>query len=628
MYLLELAAQNVGGLSPTVRVALKPGYLVLQPPGGGQAPLGGLLLALCYPDGRGGDAVFAAQGQRAEVGITVLGNDQNTYRVLRELGGPGSLSRLNKASGTWEVVTEDSADMAQFLRGQAGFPSRGTFEQLFAFSASQLPSRRPKKGVPLGASGPKPSLATTLPSAMAVSAASDVAAAEEKARQLEEELRTSKEVDELQFKLDGIASQIFELESKLQGGEGLRTALEAALREHERAPSPEQFNLPADIVQRAEQYPQLEQRRDELLARLDAEAPAEQEPHVPYVEPLTKDQKFLGAMAAGILFLGAGLFMEGAARYVALLDIPAFSFAALLALRFVDDKEHAQKTTRRGGMREKREKKIRDDFEADARVVKDALSRTSVHSPSELVELFSQKALLLQRVEEYRQQLEAFEQDPEYQGALEASAQLKAQQEAMNEELTQKGAYVRDAREVERELGRVRESIQLAKAGPAPAAAAAPAAAPAPGEPVEDLAPLLLSNCTDLLQTDVPTLATAVKDRIAQYLAALTDRRLVGVEFDTTGKATAVNAQGQRVPATSLAPRDADILYLATRLTLIERVSARQKLPFLIEDALPVDDAKHALMARMVKHIGTLTQVVHVTSLPPYLQASDAQLAL
>src|SRR5438477_2564230 len=122
MVLLELAAANVRGFS-SGRFALRPGYLALKPPQPGQVPLAGVITPLAFSDGRGGDAIYLAAGQKAgKAGLTILGNDQTTYRLVRELGGAGALHRLNKASGAFEVITEDANEAAQFLRTQVGFP--------------------------------------------------------------------------------------------------------------------------------------------------------------------------------------------------------------------------------------------------------------------------------------------------------------------------------------------------------------------------------------------------------------------------------------------------------------------------------------------------------------------------
>jgi len=209
MVLLELAGQSVRGMSPAVRAALKPGYLVLKPPSGEPASLGALLTALFFADGRGGDSSFLAPGQKAgKAGVTVLGNDQITYRVVRELGGPGALHKLDRATQKFALVTEDPAEIVQSLRASAGLPTRTSFEQLFTLSPAQLPSRRAAKPRPSGLIAPK----AQLTAAQGPSAASDVVGASAKLKELERELALSKQIDQVQFKLDGISSQVFELE--------------------------------------------------------------------------------------------------------------------------------------------------------------------------------------------------------------------------------------------------------------------------------------------------------------------------------------------------------------------------------------------------------------------------------
>src|SRR5919197_3277757 len=96
MYFLDLATQGVRGFSPNARVALYPGYLVLQPRGSEPIPFSALATALLYADG-GMDASLRVEGVKiAKVAMMLQGNDSVTYRLVRELGGSGSLQRLNK----------------------------------------------------------------------------------------------------------------------------------------------------------------------------------------------------------------------------------------------------------------------------------------------------------------------------------------------------------------------------------------------------------------------------------------------------------------------------------------------------------------------------------------------------
>ncbi len=612
MILVEIAAQGVRGFSASSRIPLKPGYWLLKPPTATAVPLCALASAILHSDGRGGDAAFVAPGApKGKTAFTLLGNDSQTYRLLRELGGAGGLHKLDKAAGKFELVSEDSTEVAQFLKSQVGVPPKTAFEALFCLTPAQLPTLRPKpKGKGKAAEKPK----AALPSAAAVEAASDVGAARAKLAELEQELALSKEVGEIQFKLDGLSSQAFELEQNLQSTEALKSKLKEGEAAYEAAPTPESLQLPADIVSRLERYPQMVAKRDEALAKLGAEREGTDDfvaPSAP--EPLWRETRFLAGAGAGAAALLLGAVLSGWAKYIALLDIPAFGFSALVALQYVDSLQGSKKASHKGGRIEAREKKIRDQFKQEADDVQRAIQKLGVESHQEALDLLSRKQLLGQKIEELRAEVQKLELDPQFAAASAEYQRIKAEQEALNAQLLERGgSYFRDAREVERDISRTRESIQLAERGGGAAPQAAGADAAAPGEPLEDPTPAMLALAADLFTTDVAGVAALVKDRAAQYLAALTDKRFQGLDFERDGK-VAVLAGGKRLAAGELAGRDLDVVYVSLRLTLLEKYSAKFKVPVLIDDGPYVDEAKLPLLGRMLKHLGTITQVLHVT---------------
>src|ERR1700722_16023813 len=103
MYLLASAAQGVRHFPPTVRASLKPGYLLLKPPTSSLPPIGSLTVACLYPDGRGSESSFLTPGRKTgKVSYTLVGGEQGTYRMVRELGGAGALQKLNKVAQGFE----------------------------------------------------------------------------------------------------------------------------------------------------------------------------------------------------------------------------------------------------------------------------------------------------------------------------------------------------------------------------------------------------------------------------------------------------------------------------------------------------------------------------------------------
>ncbi|HME90986.1 MAG TPA: chromosome segregation protein SMC, partial [Myxococcaceae bacterium] len=108
MHIIELAANGVRGFSPGSRLEMGTGYVVLTPSSVVPVPLAGLLGSLLFPDGRGAEVAYQAPGQRGTVTLFFQGNDQGTYRLLRELGGAGVLHRVELATDQSELITDDS----------------------------------------------------------------------------------------------------------------------------------------------------------------------------------------------------------------------------------------------------------------------------------------------------------------------------------------------------------------------------------------------------------------------------------------------------------------------------------------------------------------------------------------
>jgi hypothetical protein len=628
MHFVEVAVQNVRGFTAQGRFPLKQGYLVLKPPATDVSPLAGLSLSLLYSDGRGEDSKFVASGQKSgKAAFTFIGQDNLTYRLLRELGGSGTLHKQSVPGQPAELVSDDAAEIAQYLRSQAGLPARSTFEQVYCLMPGQMPSRRPRPRISRPGDPKRPSLTSgpQLASNQAVQPAEDIPAAEARVKELEQELRRSREVDELQFKLDGLNSQLFEVERKLNSTEGLKVAIRDAENAWNAAPTPASLGLPADILARVERYPKVVAKKDDALARLNAEREQEAAAVPAAVEPLKTNRLFWAGIGAGSLFLLLGIILSVALentawRYMVLLDIPAFGWAAMLALRYVDDLSKTTSVRSKEGMFAAREKKILEEFDAEAAPVRKAVKALELESHEDLPAVFERKALLEQKVNELREQLAAMEASPDFVAAAGQRDETKQGIEELNAQISKIGTYVRDVREVEREMARTKESIALAKAPPP--ASAGPVGGPA--EPLEDPSPVLMKQAADIFAVDIPTVSGQLRDRCNQYLTALTDRRYQGVDWDIEGRGFVI-AAGRQVPVGEIPPRDLDMYYLALRMTVVEKASAKVKYPFVLEHPFAgMDEVKLPLVGRMLKHLGTLTQVLHVTAHPGFAQLADS----
>lgn len=609
MLLLELAVQSVRGFSPSVRVALKPGFVVLKSPTDAPAPVAHLISSLCYPDGKGHDAQLLAPGQKTgKAGVSFQANDNGVWRLVKELGGQGSLHKLNLATRQYEVVTQDAAEMQSTLRAQVGLPPRATFEAIFTMTAAQFPTRR--------ASGKVEKLKKK--------AGLDAAVEESKLKGLRQELAKAKEAGELQYRLDGLTSDVYRLESKQKALDEKQAELDGARAELAAAPTPDKLGAPADIVDRVRRLPEEKKRNAEAVRRVMDEKDEAGYGAASRVPPVWSDTRFLAAMFGGIAMVAIGALTEGALHYAALFAIAPFSFAALLALRYIEELQSEARKGSKGDIYDLRIKKLQEEFIAYEAQVNDVMEAVGAATRDEFYAAMEKPETLQTKVAELEVQYAQLQADPENADLPDRIATLRAEADALNQRLLEEGGgagYARSEMEIQKDIQRAEEVLERAR-NPEDAFGLATH----PTEHHEDPTPPLMVLACDLFQTDTLTLWGQLRDRTVQYLTALADRRYHGAELEKDGHAY-VHAPGRKVPVTELVGKDLDLWYLALRLTLAEKYSARARVPVVVEDGLNgvVDDPKLPLLNRMLKHLGTLTQVVHVVGAKRDSQADEGQ---
>jgi hypothetical protein len=577
----------------------------------------GLTSELCFPDGRGGDARYAAAdgGSTSKAALWIVGRDKATYRILRELGRSGALHRVNPATRGHDLVTEEPTEMAQFLRAQVGFPPRGRYETLFTFTAGQLPSKRPKRSAGPAARSGGPGLASAPETPI------DPAQAKARLAELEKEMAISSEVERLQFRADGVSAQVFQLETKVKAVQALEQELAEAKRGLQQAPTVEGLGLIPDILERSKGFSALVAKVDETFARLEAERQVDVVKS-PTATPLQHDARFWAGMALGAAALFTGATLTGSWKYIALVDIPAFGLAALVALKRVEDLQWAELAVRRGDRLGDRERQVREQFETDAQPVRNAMSILGVEQPHEIVLALEEHGRWAEKVSDLEKRLQQARMNPEYVAASTQLAELRAEQEALNAKLAEKGSYVRDAHDVEREMARMREAL-----APQPrriSSPGVPAAQSADG--LDDFTPGLMNAAADLLTTDVASLAARIGERCAQYLSVLTDRRVEGLQITPDGQGLA-RVGGKQIPVGQVSAQDVDWVWLSLRLTLLERLVSAEPMPILLEDmATGMDEGRLPMLGRMLKALGGATQVLHVTAHPVFASTSEGSL--
>ncbi len=619
MLYLEFAAQGIRGVAPPGgRATLRPGYNVLAADG---PALARLLRALLHPSPQDGEELARLQGPAnsgpVRAGLTLVGDDRVTYRLVRDFATGCQLHRFEPEKRAFVPVSQDLAEIAGLLRSPIGVPSLERFGALLMLSVAELPS---KAGGALAATPSLPAAARQVLSGEA---------ARKRLEELRGELERARVAEKLQGKLDLAQSRLFKLEEALKSGQRVKEAGAAAAAERAALrPVADAVAALGDPQARFAAWEKSEGKRQEAEGRIAAERVAIEEAQARGAPaPPWKGPPFLAGVAAGLALLLLGqLAGDSDLRYLSLLDIPAFGWSGWLLLRWIDAQETWGRLARRGRVIDAWETKVRAQFARDAGPVSDALQALGLRQVTELKEALERLAAADQAVVEARQLQVEWESDAQTTDALAERSRVEEEMKELEGRLSdQAGGFVRDVQAVEAELARVEAEAALpAPAAPARVAAPPPsrplAAAPG-GEPLRGL----LERAAAELGGSPPSVARALSAKASQAVAAFTLNRLTGVSADDRGNVQVLSG-GRPVPAMTLPPAERDMVYLALKLALLEQALAGGKSVGIVEDTFSGhSDGVRRAAGRLLKALARPGQLLHATTDPAFREAADHQ---
>ena len=571
-----------------------------------------LLEALFYPDPRDVDALPRPSGSAATVslraGLTLVGNDRVTYRLVRDFQGIAQLHRFDPEKRSFALVASDLGEIAAFLQKTAGVPPSPRLAALLSLSAAELPSKQ---------GGPGMGGAATLPARSGLNAEQ----AAKRIAQLREEFQKAQVAEKLQAELDENQHRAFKVEELLKGGaqaeEGLAKA-RAARAELE--PVAAALSSLGDVDARLAAFEKATARRDEALARVSSERAALEEAEaLGAPRPFWRNPSFWAGLLAGalsaVLFAAAGA-ASPTLRVLMVLAVPCFGWSAWVALRYIGALEDWERRARRRRVVDDWSQKVEAQYARDAAEVQAAITAAGVQNLAELREAVSRLADAGAVVAEWQRRLSEWEATPEASGARAERARLEEQRVALEARLADEvGGFVRDVRSIQGEIQRLEAEV----AAPAPVARRPVAPVRTAGEPLR----ALLERAAAELGSSPSGAGRSLSTKASQALAGLSFQRLSAVQVDDRGGLHAV-VGGRQAPAASLPPADRDLVYLAVKLALLEQSLQGTKTVAVVDDAFAsLSDGSRRFAARLLKQIARGAQVLHATSDAVFREAAD-----
>lgn len=139
-----------------------------------------------------------------------------------------------------------------------------------------------------------------------------------------------------------------------------------------------------------------------------------------------------------------------------------------------------------------------------------------------------------------------------------------------------------------------------------------------------------MERADDMFCLGVERLGAQIAARLGQMVGAFTEQRYRQVSFGGRGELSLGEAAtGRMVPFLMLAPADKDVAFLALKFALLEARAKSSPLPIVLDDPFVVmPELKHPLALKMLKYMGSVTQVLHLTATASFAAQADTRIDL
>jgi len=564
--LTELLFQKVKDLPGEGQLSLKSGYVAVV------SKASSLRVALTAPVCPAPDDPkrLADGAGPTRVGVGLVSGEGKSYRLLRELGGSRQLLRFDAATKKFAEVTEDQLEIDSFLRVECGMPPGDAYTGFFVLEINELPSLRGK----------------------AAAAASEAYVDQPRVRALKEELEMTKKFEATQDRLFKVAQRLHDLKVLAQKLKDAEADLAAVQDELKRSPwSPEEIK---DLTAKASRVKEDLKKRDDALADI-----AKKRQKAAQTLPPPPESVWTSGWFYGGLLLGAGI--DALAFVLRRPPIAGYALVPFLApliviLRWIEGDEGDKQAATYAQELKERELKIKKDYEVEQAQLKSAMRTARVDSPVDLLAMFKDRELVVKRREVALAKLQKLKLEPEVSRLTVEIPLLETEKAKLEDQVHQTG-FSRPIGEIEADLKHAM-GLSTLKNGTA--------------LPEWEVPRELISRAAELLNLGVDELWSQLPARLTSYLQALTDRRVVAGKPDEKGALILSAPDGRSGSYMTLPPPLRDLVYVGLRLALLERVAGYKRLPVVVDDAFGILEApKRALIGKMLKGIGTQTQVIH-----------------
>ena len=630
MFLVELVLQGVRGIRNLSRLRFRSGFnFVAAGNEAGKTTAVDTMQRLLYPSNQDGLAemlVSKYTPDTSRAALVMQADDTAYYRIIEDFTKRTvNLSKYNTPTKDFILMHKDWDSAVQFMTGLTSGLSEEDYARIFIFRRDHS-----SEGLVVSASADVSALrAAGRPSAPSASGGK---AAENKTKlaELRETMKKAEEAADAEYRAQSARLALDDIKKKLASLDEInqkKNATEATLGGLKGCE-----NLPENLSELIETYEQRQRKKladaDELNKEL--EGLKMQLAGIPTVNLVT-DKMFLAGAALGALSILAGVFVLTSEQALYFPVGVLVSLGLMAFAWYIGSRKNARRRTlmREAESLEQNIADLEKQFDQDGAAIRACMKAINSSTPAELKE----KAENYRYVLSMRSDIE--EQRKRILGDLTPEVlqqEFSKQQEEALELEQAAGALAQfniDTYSIKQDIERLEaESDPGASWDFGVGAAAEPPLqldVPAAGGRQAGFQ-AELGIASRISGTEMETLFTAVEAAAQRNLSMATAGRYVKILLDRNdGSLTLVAKDDSEAGYADLSHGTRDLVYFCLRTGIVEALSGKRRLPFILDDSLAAfDPVRQKAACQILRSLGARTQVILFSSNPAPRLESDA----
>lgn len=458
--------------------------------------------------------------------------------------------------------------------------------------------------------------------------------------QLQDELTLVEQIDQIQFQVDGLQSQVFEIENKLKEIKVIDEKIAGIDKELDKLKAVE--NMPAGIDSKVKSLKEQEEAKNKELLTLQKELQyAKQELNKLTGTPFYKEKTFIAGVSTAIPFLIAQFVLtivtenpivSAITKILPLIWLSGWGLLLYTAWNEISRRDKEKKAQKRLKDAQERIKTVEKKYEVEAALLKNLLQQAQLSSSEDLLDAIEKIKMLKEEKKQLEDEKKTLRAKYNLDELLNKKKELENKIKENEKRLLEAGGFSNDPNEIRKEIERLTATLSPQKRKKEQPVEKKKQSTKKSAEhlsislPARTESPLfhILNLTADSMKKSSTELLGIAEESLNKNLTQLSSGMYTALRLRENNEVFSVTKDGKELQWKELSPSSKEAIYFGLKFTMLEKIIEFNPLPIILDEPFIFSDEMRVIeFAKLLRKLSEKTKIIHFTSRTIFAKAGN-----